>query len=151
MKESEKATPVVAVMCLKGLIYHGQPQRTRRRLKQLMELTLTQMYFHLLISSIYFSFHVFLLCLLNVEKNSGYDVVEWRGIGYYLLAEPFVVCVHEKGENVFSPIAPSDNQCFRGLFSCGSRAMALRIWRRQTGWEERKWPPVRSEGDQPLP
>lgn len=76
MKESEKATPVVAVMCLKGLIYHGQPQRTRRLLKQLMELTLTQMYFHLLISSIYFSFHVFLLCLLNVEKNSRYDVVE---------------------------------------------------------------------------
>lgn len=77
-----------------------------------MVLALTQMYFHLLMGSIYFSFHVFLLCLLDVEKNSGYNVVEWHGIGYYLLAEPLVVCVHEKGENVFSPIAPSDNQHF---------------------------------------
>lgn len=76
LKESEKATPVVAIMCLEGSIDHGQPQRPRRLLKQLTVLTLTQMHFHLLISSIYFSFHVFLLCLLDVEKNSGYDVVE---------------------------------------------------------------------------
>lgn len=86
---------------------------------------LAQMYFHLLIRSIYFSFHVFLLPVLDRERTQYLSPkVQRGGIMWYEVWSPgrVICCLCQwKGRKCFQPpLCRVITSCSTGLVSCGS-------------------------------
>lgn len=91
---------------------------------------LAQMYFHLLIRSIYFSFHMFWLRVLDVGKMAVSEPkMMWRNNVMFILSPSshllFLPVRMEEASP--APIVPSDTQCSTGRFFCWSGGMALKV------------------------